>query len=416
MIQQRSTLRRELIGASAVLFAGALGVAILGVMLVVPMLPAAGAAGYVFALLAADVALFSLLGGVLLRRRLLQPLDRTVMAVEAISQGALDTSMPEPNTAELARLSAAVSQMAEHLLANQRLLTDNIRSLDDTNRQLTEARDAMVRAETMASVGRLAAGVAHEVGNPLGAIIGYLALLGRKQDEPGRELVAAAEREASRIDRIVRSLLDYARPREAVAQPVDVGLVVRDTAELLRTQGLFKRIAFEAAPAAAAPVVRGDPYQLQQVLVNLLVNAADALADVSDARIRVTITERPVKPTPPGVGIRRKDDPPGIDYSHRRRLAQSRRWHTRDPDSPSGRVIEIAVSDNGPGIPKEILEQVFEPFVTTKEPGKGTGLGLALSAQLMEGMGGVIQADNVPAGGAIFRMVMPALPHDKVLK
>jgi hypothetical protein len=407
-MSQRPTLRRELIGPSAVLFTSALGIAMLGVLLVVPRLAPGPAAAYVFLLLVADVALFSVLGALLLKRRLLQPLQRTVVAVEAISRGALDTSMPEASTEELSRLSVAVAQMTDHLLANQRLLTDNIRSLDETNQLLTEARDAMVRAETMASVGRLAAGVAHEVGNPLGAIIGYLALLGRKQEGPRRELVEAAEREAGRIDRIVRSLLDYARPREAVAQPVDVALVVRDTAELLRTQGLFKRIDFQTESSAAPITVRGDPYQLQQVLVNLLVNAADALADVAEPRIRVTMVERPVKPTPPGVEIRRKDDPPGIDYSHRRRLAQARRWHTRDPETDSGRVVEIAVSDNGPGIPRELLHQIFEPFVTTKEPGKGTGLGLALSAQLMEGMGGVIQAENT-GDGATFRVVMPAL-------
>jgi len=176
----------------------------------------------------------------------------------------------------------------------------------------------------------------------------------------------------------------------------------------LRTQGLFKRISFQSIPATGPLMVRGDPYQLQQVLVNLLVNAADALDDVLEPRIVVTTVERTARAAPPGVGIRRKDDPPGIDYSHRRRLAQSRRWHTRDPDPESGRLVEIAVSDNGPGIPKDLLGQIFEPFVTTKEPGKGTGLGLALSAQLMEGMGGVIQAENGSNGGATFRVVLPA--------
>ena len=389
-------------------FAGALFVAVVGVLLLAPRLSTGYAVGYVVTLLVADIAIFSWFGTQLLRRRVLDPLSALVHGAESISAGELDTRIEGGSTEELARVSAAVNSMAERLIADQKKLTENIRSLNETNRLLTEARDAMIHAEKMASVGRLGAGVAHEVGNPLGAILGYLSLLGRHQEGSRLELVQAAEREAHRIDRIVRGLLDFARPREAVAQPTDVNDVVRDTVELVRTQGHFTQIQLTLALSDTELVVRGDPYQLQQVLVNLLMNAAQELEETRDPFIEITTMRREVEAPPPHTPARRAGDPPGIDYSHRRRLAAMVRWPSRDPDSESGEIIELIVRDNGPGLPPELIDQIFEPFVTTKEPGKGTGLGLAVCARLIEGMGGVIHADNAAEGGAVFRVLLPA--------
>lgn len=402
------TLRRELIGAFAVVFAGALFVAVAGVLLLAPRLSTGYAIAYIATLLVADIAIFSWFGTQLLRRRVLDPLAGLVQGAESISAGKLDTRIEGASTQELARVSAAVNSMAERLIADQQKLTENIRSLNETNRLLTEARDAMIHAEKMASVGRLGAGVAHEVGNPLGAILGYLSLLGRHQEGSRLELVRSAEREAHRIDRIVRGLLDFARPREAVAQPTDVNGVVRDTVELVQTQGHFTQLQLTLALSDTELVVRGDPYQLQQVLVNLLMNAAQALEDTRDPYIELTTMRRPAQKASPHTPARRRGDPPGIDYSHRRRLALMARWPAGDPDSESGEIVELMVRDNGPGLPPELIDKIFEPFVTTKEPGKGTGLGLAVCARLIEGMGGVIHADNAAEGGAVFRVLLPA--------
>ena len=409
----RPTLRRELIAAFVLVFTGAFLVASMGVLMLLPRLQSpVESAIYVLVILILDVAIFAVFGHFLIQRRVLQPIDKLVAGAESIAAGELGARAPEGETREINRLSQALNNMAERLLADQQRLADNIRSLDDTNQLLTEARDAMVQTEKMASAGRLGAGIAHEVGNPLGAIIGYLGLLKRKATASDLELLESAEREAHRIDRIVRGLLDYSRPREARTHALDVNAVVRETVELVSTQGKFKVITLDVDLTTNLPPVLGDHYQLQQVLVNLMVNAADALEATPSPRVFVRTKVREHRPAPTLVA-RRKGDHPSIDYSHRRRLHAAPRSLLGDPGLPGGDVVEITVSDNGPGIPAELIDQVFEPFVTTKEIGKGTGLGLAVCARLIEGMGGVIKADAVPDGnGATFRIVLPVATAD----
>src|SRR5690606_15596865 len=356
---------------------------------------------------AADLVVFALFGRWLLRTRVLGPVDRMIDGIAAIAAGEYDRRLPAAETRELARLADAVNRMAERLIANQEQLGANIASLQETNRQLTEARDELVRAEKMASVGRLGAGIAHEIGNPLGAVLGYLAVLGKRAGPAEKELIEAAEAEARRIDRIVRSLLDYARPREARARPIAVGSIIEGTVDLLRTQGKLDPIEVTLDLAPELPAVVADQFQLEQVLVNLLLNAVDAMNGKAGAAI--TIRTRSGKHQPrPQPRARRRDDPPHADYSHRRRFHQPARVPRDDPFPPGGEIVEIAVSDNGPGIPPDLLGQVFEPFVTTKDPGKGTGLGLAVSARLIDAMGGTIRAESPAGGGATFTIVLPA--------
>lgn len=402
------TLRRELISAFALVFASALGMALVGLIFLLPRFQTPRhALLFIIVLLAADLAVFTLFGRWVLYRSVFGPIEAVIEDVEAIAAGDHDRRLARGGTQELARLGAAVNRMTERLVADQNELAANIRSLDETNRMLTEARDAMVHQEKMASVGRLGAGIAHEVGNPLGAIIGYLGLVHRRVDEQGKELVDAAEREARRIDRIVRSLLDFARPSETEMTEFDANAVVRETLDLVSTQGRFESVELDVDLSSALPAVSGNPHHLQQVLVNLLVNAIDALEGTAEPRIRIHTSVRDARFTE-RVPARRKDDPPGIDYSHRRRLFATR-TPREDPYSVTGRLVEIIVSDNGPGIAPDVRDQIFEPFVTTKEPGKGTGLGLAVSARLIETMGGVLRTEESDDGGAQFVVLLPAL-------
>lgn len=417
------TLRRELVSAFALAFASALAVVLVGVLWIVPDTAPREAAVYLTLSLLVVIIGFTLVGRRLLQRRLMSPLERLIERVDAMSRGESGVRPVDGGTRELARLAAAVDHMAARSIADQRELAANIRSLEETNRLLTEARDAMVQAEKMASVGRLGAGLAHEVGNPLGAILGYLGILGRHVDGEDRELVQAAELEAQRIDRIVSGLLEYSRPRESRSQPTDVNAVVREALELLGMEGRFNGLELRDQLQHELPPVLADPFQLQQVLVNLFVNATDALGDVTRPWLMVRTRARAYA-VPQRLPVRRKDDPPGADYSHRRRF-HGRVTH-EDPIASSGRaaptprdirragtrVVEIVVMDNGPGVPSEMIEQIFEPFVTTKEPGKGTGLGLAVCARLVDAMGGSIRADSRTGEGARFTVILPALPPE----
>jgi two-component system NtrC family sensor kinase len=402
-----STLRRELIAAFAIVFAGAMMVAVAGVLLLLPTLETPLRAFlYVALLVVIDIAIFAAFGRWLIQRRVLDPLDRMVAEAEAIAGGDYARRLPDADTVEVARLSESLNRMAGRLIQHQWELRRNIESLEATNQELTAARDDLIRAEKMASLGQMAAGVAHEIGNPLAAIMGNVDLLKRRAEGRELELVGATSEQVTRIDRIVRGLLDYARAREPKVRPIDVNEVVGTSVDLVAGQRRFVGIEVDLDLPAGVPAVKADPYQLEQVLVNLLLNAADAMEDAEEKLVRISTSTR-VYQAPAHVPARRRDDPPGIDYSHRRRFNRAERVPRLVAFESGTPIVEVRLEDSGPGIPDEILDQVFEPFMTTKEPGKGTGLGLAVSARLIDGMDGTITADNTDRG-ARFTLLLPA--------
>ena len=336
----KPSLRTELLINLAVLAAAALVLSIPSALLA----PVLGNGPKAFALLSgmvvADIAIMVLFGRYLLTRLVTRPLDALVAATAAVAEGEFSRRAPEAATRELDRLATSVNHMTERLL---------------------DAQGALVRAEKLASVGRLAAGVAHEVGNPLAAIGNYVEVLRRKGADPA--IVEALERETGRIDAIVRSLLDYARPRAERHERVDVARLARSAVELLQRQGVLRDLALTVDLQAETPAVTGDRSALEQVLVNLVLNAADAA----------------------GAG-------------GRVRIAASR--------SGAGEAV-LVVADSGPGVAPEDASQLFDPFFTTKEPGRGTGLGLAIVARTIEDHGGRIAVGRAPEGGAAFTITLP---------
>ena len=208
---KRSSLRTELLFNLAFLATAALLLALwTAALFQIPGIGSARRTWVLVLLVGIDVAAFVLLGRHLIDRLVVRPLSQAAAAAEAIAAGEYTRRLPPGDTQETAALAAAVNHLTNQLLENQQRMAESVRSLDEANRRLRTTQQELIQAEKLASIGRLAAGVAHEIGNPLSAVLGYAAVLSRRGGDA--ELLTGLEQEARRIDRIVRGLLDYARP------------------------------------------------------------------------------------------------------------------------------------------------------------------------------------------------------------
>ena len=225
---------------------------------------------------------------------------------------------------------------------------------------LREHQDRLVESEKLAGIGRLSAGVAHEINNPLGVILGYAKLLRKRADPAAAEDLAVIEEETLRAKEIVDGLLDLSRPLPSAAQPVDLRALTDDVVARLRDARLLDGVAVSVDGGATAP---GHPDKLRQVLVNLVRNAAEAAGPGGRVAVHVAAQDG---------------------------------------------TAEVAVEDSGPGIDAANRGRLFEPFFTTKP--RGTGLGLAVSRAIARAHGGDLAADPTDGGGARFALRLPARP------
>jgi len=352
----------------------------------VAVLPPAVSRTMVLALVFADAAVFALFGAHLLRRRLVGPLRRVAAAAGEVRHGALGLQVPAEGVAEVADLARSFNDMSAALATRTGELEKAVERLRATNRDLRRARAGLDRAERLAAVGRLAAGVAHEVGNPMGALLAFLDLAGRDPGlgDTGRGYLERAGREGDRVRRILRQLLDFSRPPRARAEAVDLAAAAEEAAGLLRAQRRYADVDFEVAARPDTPPAWADPALVSQILVNLLLNAADAVLGGGGGRVRVAVAACALEQ-------RSGDDDAGA--------AEGR----LEPDG-----VECAVADDGPGVAPEDRERVFDPFFTTKPPGEGTGLGLANAQRLAEELGGALLLERDPElGGARFALRVP---------
>lgn len=400
-------LRNVLLGGLAILLTIALLALAVAMLVWLPRAPSPGPLlASLLSLIVADVALVLLFGDYLLRRLFVRPVGEMVEQAEAIARGDATRRLRPSGAEELRRLAESVNSMADRLILHQQRLRENIRSLDATNRELSLARRELVQAEKLATVGRLAAGIAHEIGNPLGSILGYLEVARRRGNGAEQEWLEGIAREAARIDRVVRGLLDFARPKPSREREIVVNDAVREAVDLLRSQGRFKRVRLDLELAEPTPIVRGDPGHFEQILVNLVLNAGDAIDEAgAPGRIVIRTGTAPFEPPRGLEPPRRADDPEGIDYSHLRSHRTEPEAHHRFELGEG--VVRVEVWDDGVGIDPDDLPSIFEPFYTTKEPGRGTGLGLAVSGRLAEEMGGALTATSRPREGTSFALLLP---------
>jgi signal transduction histidine kinase len=258
-------------------------------------------------------------------------------------------------------------------------LRATVRSLETANLKIQRAQEEMVRAEKLASVGRLSAGIAHEIGNPLGIVTGYISLLRQSgiTETERMEYLLRAEREVERINVIIRQLLEISRPSASGLRWVSVHRVIGDLHQMLDLQPFMSRVQVDVELAAGDDAVRADPDRLRQVFLNLAINSADAITarhPVSGGRLNVVTAE---------------EDGDGAE------------------SGPGARWLLVRFRDNGAGIPQDVLPFIFDPFYTTKEPGKGTGLGLSVSFMIIQGYGGRLEAESTVGEGTTITVRLP---------
>ena len=322
---------------------------------------------------------FALFGNRQLTRIYFRPLKRLAKRAETYQdEDTLFFSVRKEDN-EFSVLSSSLNKMLDRIADDKRVLKETIGSLKAANLELKKAQNDVIRAEKLATVGRLTAGIAHEIGNPIGIVLGYLDLLKQTDltPEEQNDFIARSEREITRINHIIRQLLDMSRSSVGESKLMSVHQQLKDLISVLSYQPAADAIDFETNLNASDDIVFADPDRLRQVFLNILLNAVDAVSGDTcrDARIKM-ITE----------------------------------CTTDDSDSPSqadGGFIKVTIQDSGPGIHPSHLPQVFDPFFTTKPPGKGTGLGLSVSFMIVEKLGGRITVSGNKEMGAVFQVILP---------
>jgi two-component system NtrC family sensor kinase len=289
-------------------------------------------------------------------RLITRPIEKLSAAARVVGTGRFDIRLELSSRDEIGDLALSFNQMASELAVREKALKDS--------------QTALIHSEKMAAFGQLGAGIAHEVKNPLAGILGFAQLSLRKIDADNAlyQNLVMIEKEAKRSKTIIENLLKFARQEKMEFEKVSINTVVEESATIMRHQLELHKVKLELDPAPELPPVSGNANQLQQVLMNLFLNAQQAMDGTAGA-IRVTT-----------------------------RLL--------GPDT-----VEVRVIDSGPGITEDVQAKLFEPFFTTKPSGKGTGLGLSVSYGIIKEHRGDIRVESRPGAGATFIITIPIKPR-----
>jgi len=327
-----------------------------------------------FALLGICAVAVLLLLLVRLTGRLVRPLKDVAAAAARVAQGDLNLQVDEHSRDEIGELGASFNRMTAELRKTKENLLQWTWTLEgrvvERNRALREIQDSMARSEKMASLGQLSAGIAHEINNPLTAILlnAHLLLEKAGPNDPNAAALHLIAEETERCAEIVKGLLDYSRRTPPEKTAVNLNVLIDRTVGLLSGQAWARNIRITRNLDRSLPPFFMDGTKIQQVFWNLILNACEAM---------------------PGGG--------GLDIASRR--------------SADGRSVEIAFADSGPGVPEDIIGRIFDPFFTTKP--SGTGLGLAVAGGIVEQHGGTISVRNEAGRGAVFTIQWPLPQAEK---
>lgn len=286
-----------------------------------------------------------------LSRSVTQPINEVIHAAREFGSGVYTHKIPVNTADETGQLATAFNRMAE---------------------EITDHQKKILQAEKLAAIGRLAAGVAHEINNPIMGIRNCVDLIGSPPASPDkdRKYKALISENLSGMENVVRNLLSFSRTREEEKRYFMPQDVIRSTSDFLSRIAEKKQVSFVYESCDHCLPVFGSPNELQQVVMNIFMNAIDAMPEGG----RVVVSA---------------DCQPGMDF------------------------VKVKIRDTGTGIPKEQLDNIFEPFFTTKDPGRGTGLGLYVCHQIIAGMGGAIEVDSRIGAGTEFTIRLPVAGKDQ---
>ncbi len=293
-----------------------------------------------------------------------KPLRRLIEKTRQMASGELQKPIVLDTGDELSELADSLNHLGDRLAASQAQVQQ------ETTTRIA-ALEQLRHADRLRTVGRMASGIAHELGTPLNVISGRARLIAEQQLPADKviESAAAIERESARMTKIIRQLLDFARRGKPQRTRTDVSSIVKQTTDLLAPLAAHRKIRIELEQVTEPALAEVDVAQIQQVLTNILVNAIQASPDGSAVHVAVSAT---------------------------------------DKSSPQDEVVRVTVRDRGEGIPSENRQQIFEPFFTTKDVGEGTGLGLSIAYRILEEHGGRIEVQSQPGEGSSFAIVLPA--------
>src|SRR5664279_1812183 len=330
---------------------------------------------------AVEVTLISLFIIFFTRRFVGQPIEKLIEGTKAVSQMELDKPLNIGGSSEeLDELARSFDVMRERLrtaLAEINQFTQNLETkVEDRTQQLKSAQKKLLHSDRLASLGELSASVAHEINNPVSGVLNLSMLLQRMLKDDGvplnripefRKYLTQVTQETARVGRIVSDLLAFSRRSKPQRAPADINKILKMTLSLIQHKMKLSNVEVETQLAEDLPAVPCDQSQLQQVALNLLLNAAEATHGKSERRIVVST-------------------------------------------SSSDGYVRLVVKDNGEGIAPENLARIFHPFFTTKPEGKGGGLGLAVSYGIVEAHGGEIEVRSTVGEGTTFTVSLPLVP------
>lgn len=320
------------------------------------------------------VAVISVILCLILYYIVTRPLSMLTEGMNKLSMGDMEQRIHIASKDEIGLLAGSFNSMAEELKEYKEKMENWTKSLEDEvqkkTAEIVRAQEQLINAEKLASLGRMAAGVAHELNSPLTGIVTFAYLMIKrmpKENTQDIEDLKVIIDQAERCSRIVRGLLGFSRKTASEKARVNINLLVENTLSMVRNQAKFHNIAFDVDLDKSVPEVTADPNQIQQVFLNLLINSADAMEENGTVKIA-----------------------------------------SRPTEEDGNKFIELEFADTGPGIPEDITGRIFEPFFTTKPAGKGTGLGLSVSYGIIKKHGGQIFLKSGTGGGANFIIRLPA--------